>query len=87
MKVNTIVIGQNFEVCSEFNGMEGQITGGLEMRGCYHPITKEQYAALRYEVSWASGHIGHVAPKHLRPKRDPGFADFMTNLLKEKQPC
>jgi hypothetical protein len=67
-KVNEIVIGQNFIVDTQFNGMEAIIIGGLEMRPWSYEDTGESGESLAYEVEWENGEVTVQEPFTLRRK-------------------
>ncbi len=84
-KVGTICIGQNFQVDTDRNGMECEITGPLGMRLALNKRTGAKYSAVRYTVRWSDGIEAIVAPHLLRPKLPPPGTglESILNLFKE----
>lgn len=67
--IGEIAIGQGFLVNTDFNGVEGEITGGLAPRLSVNKSTGEVVLIESYQITWASGEKEHVAPKNLRKKK------------------
>lgn len=70
-KVGEAVIGQNFIVSTELNGMEAEIIGGLTMRRGFDAVTLEFAETMCYEVMWATGAVSLQEPWYLRRRKPP----------------
>ena len=73
-QVRDVVVGQNFLVSTHYNGMEGEIIGGLAMRimGTRNGVPCEPHSGMRYRVRWANGDITAQKPQYLRKKKYDG---------------
>ncbi len=52
-----IALGQNFELCPEYNGMECEIVGNPQVSTNRGTVLFTQTTALRYLVKWSNGQI------------------------------
>lgn len=68
--IGAICTGHNI-LPDEYNGLECEILGGLEMRGWWNEETGEPGESLCYHVRWATGEETHQEHHELRKKEPP----------------
>lgn len=68
--IGEVAIGHNIS-WDEYNGMECEITSGLEDRLVVNAVTFARETWTGYGVRWASGVESFQAPESLRKKRPP----------------
>lgn len=66
-KIGEVAILCNARFNPSLNGMECEITGGLELR----EVTQDSSIALRYAVRGADGNDYHADPHQLRRRKPP----------------
>lgn len=67
-KVGDICIGQHFLRHTEYNGMECEIIGGLDLRQ-WGAADGRMGEDMSYRVRWADGTVSNQLGHNLRPKR------------------
>ncbi len=86
-KLGDVVIGQNNLVTTRFNGMEGEIAGGLALRPGVRPDGSVMFS-INYLVLWANGEKTHARPNYIRRKpsrSDDVWADEQVGKLLDPQ--
>lgn len=69
--VGEIAIGQNFVDQKQWNGMECEIIGSLQLCTSINLTTREETTAPRYAVKWADGFVSYQEPIYLRKRHQP----------------